>query len=209
MFRSLLALLFIAGGAFAKGERSGDFDYYVLALSWTPSWCETQGDARNSEQCDIGRGYGFTLHGLWPQYPNGWPSYCPTPARQPSRMQTSAMADIMGSSGLAWHQWKKHGVCSGLSASDYFDLSRTAYERINRPEILRQLTKEVNIRASVIKEAYLEANPNFAPDQLEVTCKAGNIQEVRICLSKDLEPTRCTTRRASCDSGLYDLAPIR
>ena len=36
----------------AEGELAGDFDYYVLALSWSPTWCALEGEARNSPQCD-------------------------------------------------------------------------------------------------------------------------------------------------------------
>lgn len=189
--RMLLALLLVAGVARAEGEAAGEFDYYVLSLSWTPSWCAIEGDARESEQCDPGQGYGFTLHGLWPQYERGWPSYCPTSERAPSRAMTADMIDIMGSSGLAWHQWRKHGVCSGLSAADYYALSREAYERVTRPDLLRQLDREVRLPAAVIEEAFLEANPALAPDMLTVTCRDRRIQEVRVCLTRDLEPRLC------------------
>ena len=110
--------------AFAKGERSGEFDYYVLSLSWAPTWCAIEGDARQSPQCEAD--FGWVMHGLWPQYYRGWPSYCPTTERNPSRSMTRDMADVMGTSGLAWHQWNKHGVCSGLTASDYYALAREA-----------------------------------------------------------------------------------
>jgi ribonuclease T2 len=175
----------------ADGERAGAFDYYVLALSWTPTWCALEGDDRDSPQCDPGRGFGFTLHGLWPQYEEGWPSWCPTDARAPSRSETRAMADIMGSSGLAWHQWRKHGVCSGLSSEDYFALSRQAYERVDRPEVLRRLDREVRLPAELVEEAFLEANPDLEPDMLTVTCRAGRVQEVRLCLTRSLEPRAC------------------
>ena len=191
MMRMLLALLLVAGVARAEGELAGEFDYYVLSLSWTPSWCAIEGDARESEQCDPGQGYGFTLHGLWPQYERGWPSYCPTSERAPSRAMTADMIDIMGSSGLAWHQWRKHGVCSGLSAADYYTLSREAYERVTRPDLLRQLDREVRLPAAVIEEAFLEANPALAPDMLTVTCRDRRIQEVRLCFTRDLEPRLC------------------
>ncbi|MBF9048731.1 ribonuclease T [Roseobacter sp. HKCCD9010] len=191
MMRILLALLLVAGIARAEGEAAGEFDYYVLSLSWTPSWCAIEGDARESEQCDPGQGYGFTLHGLWPQYERGWPSYCPTSERAPSRAMTADMIDIMGSSGLAWHQWRKHGVCSGLSATDYYALSREAYERVTRPDLLRQLDREVRLPAAVIEEAFLEANPALAPDMLTVTCRDRRIQEVRLCFTRDLEPRLC------------------
>jgi len=97
----------------------------------------------------------------------------------------------MGSSGLAWHQWRKHGVCSGLSAADYYALSREAYERVTRPDLLRQLDREVRLPAAVIEEAFLEANPALAPDMLTVTCRDRRIQEVRVCLTRDLEPRLC------------------
>ncbi|MBO6603319.1 MAG: ribonuclease T2 [Roseicyclus sp.] len=193
MIRMLLALVLMAGAVRADGEPAGAFDYYVLALSWTPSWCAIEGDARGSDQCDPGRGFGFTLHGLWPQFERGWPSYCPTTERMPSRAMTGDMSDIMGSSGLAWHQWRKHGVCSGLSARDYFALSREAYGRISRPALLRQLDREVRLPAAVIEEAFLEANPALEPDMLTVTCRDGRVQEVRICLTRELEPRRCGT----------------
>ena len=78
-------------------------------------------------QCDPDRDLGFTLHGLWPQRDSGgWPEYCETEARDPTRRETAAMADIMGSGGLAWYQWKKHGRCSGLPARGYYALARAA-----------------------------------------------------------------------------------
>ncbi|MBY4893742.1 ribonuclease T2 [Rhodobacteraceae bacterium N5(2021)] len=191
MKRWLLALICAAGMAQADGEPAGVFDYYVMALSWTPTWCTLEGDERGSPQCGDGQGFGFTLHGLWPQYESGWPAYCPTVMRAPSRGMTGDMVDIMGTSGLAWHQWRKHGVCSGLEARDYFALSRLAYESVERPDLLRRLTSEVRVAASVIEEAFLEVNPQLEPDMLTVTCRANRIQEVRICLTRELEPRTC------------------
>lgn len=189
--RLLFILLLLAGAAHAEGEKAGEFDYYVLSLSWSPTWCALEGDARGSDQCDARHDHGWTLHGLWPQYHNGWPSYCRTPQRAPSRSQTAAMADIMGSGGLAWHQWRKHGVCSGLSASAYFDLSRKAYGKIVRPDVFRKLKDPVRLPASVVEDAFLEANPDLTPDMLTITCRENHIQEARLCLSKDLVPVPC------------------
>ncbi|MEX3017831.1 ribonuclease T2 family protein [Gymnodinialimonas hymeniacidonis] len=191
MKRLIAALICGAGMAHADGEPAGEFDYYVLALSWTPTWCAIEGDDRDSPQCDAGQGYGFTLHGLWPQYEEGWPSYCPTAMRNPSRGMTGEMVDIMGSSGLAWHQWNKHGVCTGLEAADYYALSRVAYESVTRPDLLRRLDQEVRLPVAVIEEAFLEENPQLEADMLTVTCRANRIQEVRICLTRELEPRTC------------------
>jgi ribonuclease T2 len=53
---------------------AGVFDYYLLTLSWSPTFCLTHKD---DVQCS-GKGYGFVLHGLWPQYAKGgWPESCP------------------------------------------------------------------------------------------------------------------------------------
>lgn len=189
--RSILAWTLTAGLAVAEGERPGDFDYYVLALSWSPNWCAIEGDARQADQCDPRHDFGWTLHGLWPQYHRGWPAYCNSAERPPSRGMTREMADIMGSPGLAWHQWKKHGVCSALSAQGYFDLSREAYDSVTRPTVFRSLTDPVRLPADVVEDAFLKENPDIEPDGLTVTCRDGFIQEVRVCLSRDLGPVPC------------------
>ncbi len=175
--------------AFADGERAGDFDYYVLALSWSPNWCALEGDARDAEQCD--EDFGWIVHGLWPQYETGWPSYCPTAARPPSRSVTGAQADLFGAGGAAWYQWKKHGVCSGLAAEDYYRLAREAWARVNRPEVLRKLDRTVKLPAAVVEDAFLEANPGWSADTVTITCRDGHIQEARICLTRDLEARAC------------------
>lgn len=207
MFLAAIAMLWAASVA---ADRAGQFDYYVLALSWTPTWCALEGDTRGAEQCDASRNFGWTLHGLWPQHEIGWPSNCTTSKRDPSRRATSAMADIMGSGGLAWHQWKKHGRCANLTSEDYFALSRLAYEAVVRPDVLRQLDRPVRLPADVIEDAFLEVNPELEPDGLTVTCRDGRVQEIRICLTRDLEPRTCGSdviRDCSLRDALFE--PIR
>jgi ribonuclease I len=46
--RTVLAALFLASPAAAKNEIAGEYDYFVLSLSWSPNWCALEGDARNS-----------------------------------------------------------------------------------------------------------------------------------------------------------------
>ena len=206
--RWVLVWVLSAVAAWAEGEAAGDFDYYVLSLSWSPTWCAIEGDARSSPQCE--RPLGWTLHGLWPQYEDGWPSYCRTSARDPSRRVTGEMEDIMGASGLAWHQWKKHGRCSGLQAEDYFALSRLAYDRVNRPEVFRKLDRAVKLPAAVVEEAFLEANPDWRADMLTITCRDNRIQEARLCLTRDLEPRICGSDVIR-DCGMTDalFSPVR
>ncbi len=189
--RIVLIWLLLAAPVWGEGEKAGAFDYYVLSLSWSPNWCAYEGDARESDQCDARHDHGWIMHGLWPQYHRGFPSFCRTVERAPSRGMTADMADIMGTSGLAWHQWKKHGVCSGLSAPAYYALSRQAYRSVVRPDVFRRLDREVRLPASVVQEAFLKANPGMEPDGITITCRDGYIQEARICLSRDLNPVPC------------------
>lgn len=186
---AMLAALMLVGPALA--DTAGDFDYYVLSLSWTPNWCAAEGDARRDARCERGAGLGWGLHGLWPQYEQGWPSYCRTTHRDPTRAETAAMGQFMGSSGLAWHQWQKHGRCSGLSAQDYFIASARAMGKVTLPAVFDEIAKPVKLPARVVEEAFLEANPGFTRDMVTITCKDRALQEVRICLTRDLEPRRC------------------
>lgn len=193
MHRLAMILATCAWGApaLAEGERGGAFDYYVLSLSWSPTWCVLEGDDRGSPQC--GRRVGWVVHGLWPQFEAGWPSFCRTTARDPSRRETAAMADVMGDAGNAWHQWRKHGRCSGLSPAEYYATARAARDRVAVPEVFERLDKAVSLPAAVVEEAFLEANPGWEADMVTITCRAGMIQEARVCLTKDLDPRRCGT----------------
>lgn len=198
----LAAFLLVATGAAAE-----DFDYFVLALSWSPSFCEAEGGERDREQCAPDRGLGYTLHGLWPQFENGYPEFCTTSARDPSRSETAAMADIMGSVGLAWYQWKKHGRCTGLSAEAYFDTSRLAYTLFEKPE-----PRAGEMSADEVEMAFLDANPGLDPEEVIVTCRGDYIREVRICLDTTLTPRSCgpDVLRSACRyRGDLDLPPIR
>lgn len=189
--QTLVFVLTFASMAYAKDRHTDAFAYFVLSLSWSPNWCALEGDARRSPQCAQNTGHGWIMHGLWPQYYKGYPSFCPTAKRPPPRSMTDEMADIMGTSGLAWHQWNKHGTCSGLSAANYYATSRRAYAKIVRPEIFRKLARPVELPAAVIEEAFLKANPELEADGVTVTCRDNHIQEVRICLSRDLTPVPC------------------
>lgn len=187
-----LAASFMASrAAAAAGGEAGDFDYYVLALTWSPNWCTLEGDARGSPECDGTRALGWTLHGLWPEYERGWPQDCVSPWPAPSRRMTAGMADIMGSGGLAWYQWRKHGACSGLPAGEYFALARQAHDMIVKPPLLEATGRDLRLPAVLIEEAFLQENPQLSARGVTVTCRAGMIQEVRICLTPDLAPRDC------------------
>ena len=188
--------------------RAGDFNHYVLALSWTPGWCEREGAARSAPACAPGAGVGWGVHGLWPQNDDGsWPEYCSTSQRNPSRAETAAQADLFGSGGSAWHQWNKHGRCSGLSAADYFALTRQAAALPDLPP----LTGQPRIRPQTLQAKILTRNPAFAPKDMVITCSAGMIAEIRLCLTRDLTPRPCDAQLAAraCRSRSVQIPPPR
>lgn len=206
----MAALMAGAGMARAEGGRAGDFDYYVLSLSWSATWCNLTGDDRADPQCDRGRKLDFTLHGLWPQHDQGYPSYCRTAQPDPTRSDTAAMSDIMGGAGLAFYEWKKHGRCSGLSPRAYFTASRRAYDSVTIPPVLQGLSKRVELPASVVEDAFIEANPQLSRNGITVTCDAGMIAEVRICLTRDLAPRDCAADiRRDCTLSDAVIEPVR
>ncbi|WP_096784668.1 ribonuclease T2 [Rhodobacter sp. CZR27] len=181
-------LALAAAPALADQDRAGDFTHYILSLSWEPTWCAVEGEARGAEECSWGRG--FVLHGLWPQREEGWPAFCLTVERDPSRRDTDAMSDLM-SPGLAWYQWKKHGRCSALPPTDYFALMREAVERVAVPDPLLRLREDIALPPRVLEEAFVEANPGLPPEGITVTCEGEYVQEVRICLTKELMFRAC------------------
>jgi len=76
--------------------------------------------------------------------------------------------------------------------------------------VLDNLTRPVDLPASLVEEAFLRDNPDLSREEITVTCKSGMIQEVRICLSTDLEPRRCgpdVIRDCTLDDAGFD--PIR
>jgi ribonuclease T2 len=165
---------------------SADFDFYVLALSWSPGFCRTPAGARAQGQCAPGANLGFVVHGLWPQYEHGYPQDCPFGAASPSRIALQSAAGLYPSEGLARHEWRKHGVCAGKSPTDYFNDVRRAREAIAIPPPFQNAKGDQTWTAIDIERAFLAANGRLRPGMIGVACSRGVLQEVRVCLSKDL-----------------------
>src|ERR1700758_2731048 len=99
-----------AGIAVAQDRRQnqpGQFDFYVLSLSWSPSFCETAGG--RGPECGA-RPYSFVVHGLWPQYERGFPQSCQSPAPRLDRRIVADMLDLMPAPRLVYHEWDTHGT---------------------------------------------------------------------------------------------------
>lgn len=172
---------------------SGDgYDFYVLSLSWSPTYCEAEGEEASRQQCGSRRPLGFVVHGLWPQFERGWPEFCDSgePERVPDRL-VGTLLDLMPSAGLIGHQWRKHGSCTGMSQTDYFDVVRRAREAIEIPSRFEAPAGRVAIDPHEAEDAFLDANPGLPADGIAVTCRERYLSEVRICMAKDLTFRSC------------------
>lgn len=193
-------------------HQAGRFDHYLLALSWIPAWCAIDGDERRDPRCRDGRQLGWSVHGLWPQYADGdWPEYCHTVHPDPNRRQTGEQADLFGTSGAAWHQWNKHGRCTGLSAGDYYALTREAIDALSLPAVFAGVSRALRVDPDVVEAAFIESNPGLSHDMLVTTCPDGDLVELRLCLTRDLQPRPCAaaTLRRECRRSTTTLLPLR
>jgi ribonuclease T2 len=211
MFRLRPALLLaavlatcLAEAAFARqtsharseAGRAGQYDYYVMALSWSPTYCQTHPDER--EQCGR-KGYGFVLHGLWPQYEKGGgPQRCAT-YDEPDRATVARALPFMPSRRLINHEWRAHGACSGLDPAGYFALADRAYAAVRVPPELAAPAQDLTLTADALRAALKRANPGLEDRMLTLHCSQGDLVEVRVCLDKDLAPRQCGRRmRTGC-----------
>lgn len=210
-FAMLLSACLLAMPATAQ-DRAGAFDHYLLALSWMPAYCALEGDRREDTRCAPGTRLGWMVHGLWPQHAGGaWPEYCATTERAPSRRETAAQADLFGAAGPAWHQWNKHGRCTGLDAAGYYALTREALDRLVLPDVFERVEAPLILAPEVVEAAFIEVNPALTSDMMITTCRGNAIVELRLCMTRDLEPRPCDEAlfHRACSLDAARLAPLR
>jgi ribonuclease T2 len=189
----------------------GDFDFYVLSLSWSPGFCETGGASKARSQCESGANLGFVVHGLWPQYNHGFPSDCGPAGRTPSRAALQSTDGVYPDEGLARYEWRKHGTCSGKSPTDYFADVRRAREAVVVPTQFAAAHDEQNWTPVDIQRAFIASNPRLRPGMMAVECVRGVLEEVRICFSKDLRDfVACPeVSRQFCHTDKISVPPMR
>jgi ribonuclease T2 len=172
----------------------GRFDFYVLALSWSPSYCEAAQERapnrRADQQCS-GRPFSFVVHGLWPQYEKGFPADCQRPAPRLARTIVDSMLDLMPSPRLVYHEWDHHGTCSGLGERAYFDAVRKARAMVKIPPNYLTLSEPAIVSPGDVADAFVKANPGLSQAGLAVACGGKRLSEVRICLGKDFAFRDC------------------
>ena len=188
----LIALLAVASGAQARHAKSphgqpGQFDYYAVSLSWSPSYCATH---RDTDQC--GRGMGFVLHGLWPQLEAGYPESCsneqlPGPVR-------GAYASLYPSPKMIGHEWSKHGTCSGLDPAGYFALSSKLKEQLVIPAAYQKPAAPLRASPGEFVQAFKAANPGMVVNSVLPFCDGGGrfLREMRACYDKGGRSRSCS-----------------
>jgi ribonuclease T2 len=183
--------------------KAGQFDYYLLVLSWSPEFCFSK---PSSSECKDHRG--FVLHGLWPQFNNGrYPVNCPT--TQPGPTNLAQIEQIMPKE-IVKHEWQKHGTCSGLSGDEYFQLAAKAFHSVKIPKEFVQPTKSVTLRAADVKNDFDGANAGLAEADIAIELHGGYLSAVEICVSKaeQPKPTACLNIKGV-NGGTFKVPPVR
>jgi ribonuclease T2 len=217
--RGLLAFCLFAvtaSIALAQDKRQnqpGQFDFYVLSLSWSPSFCaaaaERASDRAPGMQCGT-RAYSFIVLGLWPQYESGFPEYCQVPAPRLDHGIVSSMLDLMPAPHLIFNEWDRHGTCSGLSPTAYFEAVRKARAVVKIPPEYLSLQEPLSVAPSGVEEAFIKANSGLAHDDMAVECDKRRLTEIRICLSRELQFRPCPQiAHRSCRQDQILMPPVR
>jgi ribonuclease T2 len=217
----LAAVVFILAltvrGAPAQDHRQntpGQFDFYVLTLSWSPSFCAAsaergQNGAAQRDQCGD-RPFSFVVHGLWPQYQSGFPEFCQNPSPRLNRNIVSSMLDLMPSPRLVFHEWDRHGTCSGLSPGAFFQTVRRARAVVKIPEQYLDLQQPLTVNPNEVEEAFVKANPGMTRAGISVACDSKRLNEIRICLDRNLKFQDCTeVDRRACRRDKLVMPPVR
>ena len=198
LIAATLAVAFWPGFAAAQDRRQnqpGQFDFYVLSLSWSPSFCaaaaERAPDQPPPPECAT-RTSPFVVLGLWPQYDKGFPEFCQQPAPALDRGAVSSMLDLMPAPRLIFNEWDKHGTCSGLSPHAYFETVRKARALVKIPDAYIEPAHEITATPSEIADAFVTANPGLTRASIAVSCDAKRLTDVRVCVGKDLRYHECT-----------------
>lgn len=183
-------------------QLSDDFNYFILALAWEPDYCATSSNP-DPQSCTPGMKLGFILHGLWPMYDEGWPSYCST-----ETMSNEMIADFPGlfpTDFLYGHEWEKHGTCTGLDPQGYFLLSQEFKDSIAIPDAFLSPEEPFRMDEDSLIEAFVQVNPSFDENSFSVFCSGSGqyLSELYVCISRDGRPTECgsdviDTNAASC-----------
>jgi ribonuclease T2 len=185
----------------------GAFDYYLLSLSWAPTWCGQDPSRATSAECKPDRHTGFIVHGFWPESDTGKnPEFCGQASRVPDST-VKLVLPLMLSANLVQHEWAAHGTCSGLSSYAYFTALVQARGEVQIPVQLNSAAAPINLSPLEIDAQFAAVNSNFPKAAFRTACVNGMLEEERICFNKSFKPQACTANVSECGTGRISIPP--
>ncbi len=191
----------------------GQFDFYVLTLSWSPNYCYINGSS-DRQQCQGGRQLGFVLHGLWPQFDRGWPANCTKEAFNPQIERQ--FPTLYPSQKLYSHEWLKHGTCSGLSQSQFHQLAADLQAQVKIPPRYNRPATTFRTTLTGLKQDFITTNPDLSSDRIAPMCSGSGrfLKEVMICQPKAGKAAMCSAEilknsRKSCGQPDFLIRSVR
>jgi len=217
--RGLAAVLLctlLAGFVDARSRRkkpqsaSADFSYYLLVLSYAPDFCNQPQGAKDPRECGSGRHVGFIVHGLWPQGETSRGSERCGGASPVAQSIVQAMLRYIPTESLIQHEWSTHGTCTGLTTADYFAAIRRARDSVTIPPELREPSRTIQLSPTQFESQLYTANPRYPRGSFRTSCyRDGELNEIRVCLNKDLSPRPCGDSAGECRAPNVTLLPVR
>ena len=150
-------------------------DYYMLALSWSPGFCDIQREkygnhlpSSSQYQCGSNRTFGWVVHGLWPQNANALsvtdhPRFCKGDLPALPKDLLAQYLTISPGEQLLQGEWEKHGSCAFDSAQQYFAKEQELFSSLKLPSqslSRNELFRWMKQHNPQLKNAYLGASRN-------------------------------------------------
>jgi ribonuclease T2 len=132
------------------------------------------------------------------------------PAPRLDRNIVASMLDLMPSPRLIFHEWDRHGTCSGLSAHAYFEAVRKARAAVKIPAEFVELDKPIAVKPDDVAEAFVKANAGLSRASFAVACDSKRLSEVRVCLNRDFSFRTCAeVARRACKRDSVSMPAVR
>lgn len=195
-----------------KVGQPGEFDFYVLALSWSPAYCAKTGTEQRrtaDHQCRANR-FGFVVHGLWPQYADrrqgeGWPQFCTATPPVAAPTVRRSLCTVPGEQ-LIQCEWAKHGTCSDLPTPElYFSETTRLFAALRLPAL-----PALPARSTVgeVSALLMQANPGLPAAALRLVADTRRdgpplLTEIRLCYRRDRQAFQ------SCTATVGGFSPAR
>jgi ribonuclease T2 len=194
----LLALVLSLSARSHRHKQSGPpsnpgGDFYVLALSWAPNFCDDPGKSHSSSECGHNRHFGFIVHGLWPTKAGGGPSPECQGGSPLGDDTVRALLPYIPDRGLIQHEWSKHWSCHG-TPQQFADAVKAAATALKIPDKYKEPKQDITINRSQLERDFAAAN-SASPGDFRVSCHAGKLVNFEACMTDDAKLRSCTELR--------------